>query len=200
MQVHARGGDRMADRRESRSARRLRGSARERTKARIGAPTVATGRGMNANAAKDFLMQKTFCGVTVVIRFEGRRAVFASCDVLLMPVAPMPTTPTRLPARSTSTSSGKLRPTDSAATPSPIRSLRGSTLAPSPTIASAKITSPGNSVCSAIEVKWSSRIDFVAKPQTMLCSGAETNCQVAIGAVPVLNEDRHLADPLSLSM
>jgi pimeloyl-ACP methyl ester carboxylesterase len=48
----------------------------------IGAPTVAISREKNANAAKDFAMQKSFYGVTVVVRFEGRRAVFAFEDPL----------------------------------------------------------------------------------------------------------------------
>lgn len=55
----------------------------ERTvKQGIGAPTVAVGRGMNANAAKDFSLPKVYYGVTALIRFEGRRAVFAFEDPL----------------------------------------------------------------------------------------------------------------------
>lgn len=48
----------------------------------IGAPTVATGREDNKNASKDFTLPRTFYGVTVMIRFEGRRAVFAFEDPL----------------------------------------------------------------------------------------------------------------------
>jgi pimeloyl-ACP methyl ester carboxylesterase len=56
--------------------------AKRERKEGIGAPTVATGRAENANAEKDFIMPKTFYGVTVLIRFEGRRAVFAFEDPL----------------------------------------------------------------------------------------------------------------------
>jgi pimeloyl-ACP methyl ester carboxylesterase len=48
----------------------------------VGAPTVATGRGMNENAAKDFSIPRIFYGVTALIRFEGRRAVVAFEDPL----------------------------------------------------------------------------------------------------------------------
>jgi pimeloyl-ACP methyl ester carboxylesterase len=48
----------------------------------IGAPTVATGRGLNANAAKDFTIPKLFYGITALIRFEGKRAVVAFEDPL----------------------------------------------------------------------------------------------------------------------
>ena len=48
----------------------------------IGAPTVVTGRGMNKDAKKDFSIPKVYYGVTALIRFEGRRAVFAFEDPL----------------------------------------------------------------------------------------------------------------------
>ncbi len=48
----------------------------------VGAPTVATGRGKNENAEKDFTIPKIFYGITALIRFEGRRAVFAFEDPL----------------------------------------------------------------------------------------------------------------------
>jgi pimeloyl-ACP methyl ester carboxylesterase len=48
----------------------------------VGAPTVATGRGMNANAARDFTIPKLFYGITAIIRFEGQRAVVAFEDPL----------------------------------------------------------------------------------------------------------------------
>ena len=48
----------------------------------VGAPTVATGRGMNKDAAKDFTIPKIFYGITALIRFEGRRAVIAFEDPL----------------------------------------------------------------------------------------------------------------------
>ncbi|MCX6879709.1 MAG: alpha/beta hydrolase [Verrucomicrobia bacterium] len=48
----------------------------------LGAPTVATGRGLNANAAKDFTIPKIFYGITALIRFEGRRAVIGFEDPL----------------------------------------------------------------------------------------------------------------------
>jgi hypothetical protein len=41
----------------------------------VGAPTVATGRGMNENAEKDFSIPKIYYGITVPIPFEGRRTV-----------------------------------------------------------------------------------------------------------------------------
>jgi hypothetical protein len=37
-------------------------------------------------------------------------------------------------------------------------------------------------------------------PRHVVGRGAETNCQVVIGAVPVFNEDRHLAHLLWLSL
>jgi hypothetical protein len=48
----------------------------------VGASTVATGRGMNENARKDFTIPRIFYGITVLIRFEGRRAVAAFEDLL----------------------------------------------------------------------------------------------------------------------
>jgi len=48
----------------------------------LGAPTVATGRGMNENARRDFSIPKIYYGVTVLIRFEGRRAIVAFEDPL----------------------------------------------------------------------------------------------------------------------
>jgi pimeloyl-ACP methyl ester carboxylesterase len=56
-------------------------SKRER-KEGVGAPSVATGRENNQFAGKDFSPAKSFYGVTAVIRFEGRRAVFAFEDPL----------------------------------------------------------------------------------------------------------------------
>ncbi len=62
----------------------LKGSyvAEHEVKEGIGAPTVAIGRGENANARKDFAIPKVYYGVTALIRFEGRRAVFAFEDPL----------------------------------------------------------------------------------------------------------------------
>ncbi len=51
-------------------------------KSGVGAPTVATGRDMNKDFAKDFGIPRTYYGVTIVIRFEGRRAVMALEDPL----------------------------------------------------------------------------------------------------------------------
>jgi pimeloyl-ACP methyl ester carboxylesterase len=48
----------------------------------IGASTVAIGRGKNEDAARNFGLPRTFYGVTVLIRFEGRRAVVAFEDPL----------------------------------------------------------------------------------------------------------------------
>ena len=52
------------------------------TKEGIGAPTVAIGHGNNAEARKDFAIPKVYYGITALIRFEGRRAVFAFEDPL----------------------------------------------------------------------------------------------------------------------
>jgi len=48
----------------------------------IGAALAATGRGKNENAKRDFSSPRVFYGITVVIRFEGRRAVIAFEDPL----------------------------------------------------------------------------------------------------------------------
>ena len=48
----------------------------------IGAPIVAIERGINQHAWRDFSMPKIYYGVTVLIRFEGRRAVLAFEDPL----------------------------------------------------------------------------------------------------------------------
>jgi pimeloyl-ACP methyl ester carboxylesterase len=48
----------------------------------IGAPTVASGRGKNETFAEDFTIPKLFYGITVLIRFEGKRAVVAFEDPL----------------------------------------------------------------------------------------------------------------------
>lgn len=48
----------------------------------IGAPTVVTGKEMNKDAKKDFSLPKVYYGVTALLRFEGRRAVFAFEDPL----------------------------------------------------------------------------------------------------------------------
>jgi pimeloyl-ACP methyl ester carboxylesterase len=52
------------------------------TKEGLGAPTVATGRGMNENAKRDFSIPKVYYGVTVLLRFEGRRAILSFADPL----------------------------------------------------------------------------------------------------------------------
>ncbi len=52
------------------------------TKDGVGAPVVATGRGMNRDAGRNFSPQRVFYGVTAVVRFEGRRAVVAFEDPL----------------------------------------------------------------------------------------------------------------------
>ncbi|MFZ4483888.1 MAG: esterase/lipase family protein [Chthoniobacterales bacterium] len=52
------------------------------TKAGVGAPVVAMGKRVNAEAATNFGMQKTFYGVTGVIRFHGRTAEIAFEDPL----------------------------------------------------------------------------------------------------------------------
>ena len=48
----------------------------------IGAPLVATGRGMNQRAEADFALPKIFYGVTALLHFEGRRAIIAFEDPL----------------------------------------------------------------------------------------------------------------------
>jgi pimeloyl-ACP methyl ester carboxylesterase len=48
----------------------------------LGAPLVATGRGMNENAKRDFTTPKLYYGITAVMRFEGRRAVVEFVDPL----------------------------------------------------------------------------------------------------------------------
>jgi pimeloyl-ACP methyl ester carboxylesterase len=48
----------------------------------VGAPMVATRRGMNENAEKDFSIPKIYYSITALIRFEGRRAVVAFEDPL----------------------------------------------------------------------------------------------------------------------
>lgn len=48
----------------------------------VGAPVVATGRGMNESARRDFSTPRIYYGVTAVIRFQGRRAVIAFEDPL----------------------------------------------------------------------------------------------------------------------
>ena len=49
---------------------------KNRTKrAGIGAPLVATGRGMNDRMKEDFTIPRIYYGVTAVVRFEGQRAV-----------------------------------------------------------------------------------------------------------------------------
>lgn len=48
----------------------------------LGAPLVATGRGVNQNAKTDFSLPRIFYGVTALIRFEGRRAVVEFRDPL----------------------------------------------------------------------------------------------------------------------
>jgi pimeloyl-ACP methyl ester carboxylesterase len=48
----------------------------------IGAPVVAVGRGMNKDARRDFTLPHIFYGMTVVVRFEGRRAVVSFEDPL----------------------------------------------------------------------------------------------------------------------
>jgi pimeloyl-ACP methyl ester carboxylesterase len=48
----------------------------------IGATLVAVGRGVNADARKNFGMAKTYYGVTAVARFEGRRCTIAFEDPL----------------------------------------------------------------------------------------------------------------------
>jgi pimeloyl-ACP methyl ester carboxylesterase len=48
----------------------------------LGAPIVAIGKGLNETAARDFTQQKTYYGVTALIRFEGRHAVVAFEDPL----------------------------------------------------------------------------------------------------------------------
>lgn len=62
----------------------LKGSyvSERKQKSGVGAPTVATGRDMNKNFAKDFGIPRTYYGVTILIRFEGRRAVVALEDPL----------------------------------------------------------------------------------------------------------------------
>jgi pimeloyl-ACP methyl ester carboxylesterase len=48
----------------------------------IGAPVVAIERGTDKHARKDLLMPKIHCGVTALIRFDGRRAVISFEDPL----------------------------------------------------------------------------------------------------------------------
>jgi pimeloyl-ACP methyl ester carboxylesterase len=48
----------------------------------LGAPTVVTGREMNKNVKRDFGMPKVYYGITALIRFDGRRAVFELEDPL----------------------------------------------------------------------------------------------------------------------
>ena len=48
----------------------------------LGAPTVVTGRETNENVKRDFGMPKVYYGITALIRFEGRRAVFDFEDPL----------------------------------------------------------------------------------------------------------------------
>jgi pimeloyl-ACP methyl ester carboxylesterase len=62
----------------------LKGSyvSERKQKTGVGAPTVATGRDMNKNFAKDLGIPRTYYGVTVVIHFDGRRAVVGFEDPL----------------------------------------------------------------------------------------------------------------------
>jgi pimeloyl-ACP methyl ester carboxylesterase len=48
----------------------------------IGAPLVATGRGMSERTKEDFTIPRIYYGVTAVVRFEGRRAVVSFEDPL----------------------------------------------------------------------------------------------------------------------
>lgn len=52
------------------------------TKEGVGAPVVAIGRQVNADAASNFGMQKTYYGVTAMIRFRGQTAEIAFEDPL----------------------------------------------------------------------------------------------------------------------
>jgi pimeloyl-ACP methyl ester carboxylesterase len=48
----------------------------------LGAPTVAIGKQTNERAGKDFMMPRTYYGVTAIVRFQGRRAEIAFEDPL----------------------------------------------------------------------------------------------------------------------
>jgi pimeloyl-ACP methyl ester carboxylesterase len=48
----------------------------------VGAPLVAVGRELNANAKSDFALPRTYYGVTAILRFEGRRCVLSFEDPL----------------------------------------------------------------------------------------------------------------------
>jgi pimeloyl-ACP methyl ester carboxylesterase len=56
--------------------------AKHERKEGLGAPTVVTGREMNENVKRDFGMPKVYYGITALVRFEGRRAVFDFEDPL----------------------------------------------------------------------------------------------------------------------
>jgi pimeloyl-ACP methyl ester carboxylesterase len=53
-----------------------------KTKGGIGAPTVAIGREVNADAKENFTLPRTYYGVTTVVRFTGRRCEVAFEDPL----------------------------------------------------------------------------------------------------------------------